>query len=407
MSTFKAVILKGSTHEKDDGTSNIKIRITHLRKVAYISTDMYVIPDDMNSKTGWAKAGAKSENFINLRITNLLKKYREKDMSLGDRREHMTVADIKTYILEGKTSSKQIDFFEFVDLYTTRVKTKGTRDQYKYTCDSLKKFVGEQLPVSEITINFLFRYEAWLRSGGTKNGIINYMTTFRSLFNKCRDWYNNEDLDQILIPQYPFRKYKMPKRAIHTKQNHLSIEQLKMFINYKHENKREQFASDMFLLMFYLMGIEAKDLFHIGKPVNGRVYYDRFKTGKDFSIKLEPEALEIINRYPGQLRLINASERFGLHKSFYREINNQLRGENAHQITGIFPKLGIAKRPTTKWARHTWATIARNKAGVAKDDVALCLGHQDAGNKVTDIYIEYDYSIQDATNRKVIDQISC
>jgi hypothetical protein len=65
----------------------------------------------------------------------------------------------------------------------------------------------------------------------------------------------------------------------------------------------------------------------------------------------------------------------------------------------------IPKHPTTKWARHTWATIARNECKISKDDVALCLGHEDEDNNVTDMYIKYDYSIIDVCNRKVIDMI--
>jgi len=83
-----------------------------------------------------------------------------------------------------------------------------------------------------------------------------------------------------------------------------------------------------------------------------------------------------------------------------------LHGEKHHNITGIFPSLGIRKKVTTKWARHTWATIARNECRINKDDVALCLGHEDSDNKVTDMYIKYDYSIIDESNRKVIDFIN-
>jgi integrase len=159
------------------------------------------------------------------------------------------------------------------------------------------------------------------------------------------------------------------------------------------------------LLMFYLIGIEAKDLFYLKKPINGRVSYTRFKTGRELSIKLEPEAIEIINRYPGEKLLLNVSERFALHKNFFRAVNNHLSGENSHKIEGVFPKLKIAKHPTTKWARHSWATIARNECKISKDDVALCLGHEDEDNNVTDMYIKYDYSIIDESNRKVLDII--
>ncbi len=41
MASFNAVILKSTTDLKNDGTTNIKIRMTHNRKLSYISTDLY------------------------------------------------------------------------------------------------------------------------------------------------------------------------------------------------------------------------------------------------------------------------------------------------------------------------------------------------------------------------------
>lgn len=404
MSTFKAVILKGDLHTKRDGTSNIKIRITHNRKADYIPTDLYVVVDNMDNKQGLVVSGVNRE-FINHRITTIINGYQEKDIRLGDRRQHMTVQQIKDHLLNGKNSSAEIDFFEFSNQYIKSIRIAGTAEQFTALVASLKSFQGEKLPVNEITLNFLIRYETFLRSRGVKNGVINYMRTFRALFNKCRDHYNDDDRGIVLITHYPFKKFKMPERTTEAREHALTLAEVKKFINYKPVNEGEQFAKDMFLLMILLIGIEAKDLFYLDKPKKGRIFYDRFKTSRLYSIKPEPEALEIINRYKGEKLLLNVSERFELHKSFYRTINNYLTGEKSHHIMGLLPKIGIKAKVTTKWARHTWATIARNECRINKDDVALCLGHEDVDNLVTDMYIKYDYTIIDNSNRKVIDKI--
>jgi hypothetical protein len=70
------------------------------------------------------------------------------------------------------------------------------------------------------------------------------------------------------------------------------------------------------------------------------------------------------------------------------------------------PKIGIHKKVTIKWARQTWVTIARSECRINKDYGLLCLVHEDTDNKVTDMYIKYDYSIIDESNRKVIDFIN-
>ena len=404
MATFKAVILKSSKDIKADGTTNIKIRITHRRKINYIATDIFIYYTQMDNKTG--KVKGKNQNYINLRINDWVQKCLKIDIQLGNRRDFMSVAEIKSHILSGDPSNQILDFFGFANKLIEKTKQNGTRANYTNLTASLQKFTGQQLPFAEINLSFLHRYETYLYNRGVKNGIINYMVTFRSIFNKAKDYYNDEDINIIRIPHYPFKRYQMPKRKINSKEHILTINELQMLMNYKHSNPGEEFAKDMFLLMFYLIGIESIDLFNLKPSSKGRVYYDRYKTGHSYSIRLEPEAKKIIKKYTSKTHLINVSDRFKINKSFCKYINNYLHGEKSHNITGILPKLQIKKPVTTKWARHTWATIARNDCRINKDDVALSLGHQDSNNRVTDMYIKYDYSIIDDSNRKVIDFVN-
>ena len=63
----------------------------------------------------------------------------------------------------------------------------------------------------------------------------------------------------------------------------------------------------------------------------------------------------------------------------------------------------IAFLNITYIGRHTWASLARNKAGVPKADIDFCLGHVNNDYKMADIYIDIDYSICDKANRAVLD----
>ena len=56
-------------------------------------------------------------------------------------------------------------------------------------------------------------------------------------------------------------------------------------------------------------------------------------------------------------------------------------------------------------ARHTWATLAVNEAGVDKYTVHLALNHVDDKTAVTDIYIRKSWVPIDEANRKVIDYV--
>lgn len=401
MATYKSVILTGKNDIKRDGTTNVKIRIWHKNKPAYIPTELYVIPSQMNNKTGLAESGD-NVSHINLIITQWLLKCRTVDMTFGEKRNRLSALDIKKLILNKEEYASGIDFYAFTNQLVASTKVNETSRQYHFCAERLKAFAGPSLYFSDINLNFLLRFEAFLYANGARNGIINYMTTFRAIFNKARHLYNNEDTGQISIPHYPFSKYQIPKRKPHSKDHVLTKDEMKQLMNYKPINAGEELAQDMFLLMFYLIGIEAKDLFFLSKAIKGRINYIRFKTERPYSIKIEPQAQAIIDKYANQNYLLNFQDSFSLSTSFLRKINNNLSGNKAAKIKGIFSQLGIPKKVSTKWARHTWATFARNDCRIDKDDVALCLGHQDSDNPVTDMYVKYDYSIIDDSNRKVI-----
>ena len=104
-------------------------------------------------------------------------------------------------------------------------------------------------------------------------------------------------------------------------------------------------------------------------------------------------------------RLINMSDRYGNYLDWQKYVNIELKKIGV-SITKELKKndleASFPQNISTNWGRHTWATIARNDCRINKDDVALCLGHEDCDNKVTDVYIQYDYSIIDESNRKVL-----
>lgn len=54
-------------------------------------------------------------------------------------------------------------------------------------------------------------------------------------------------------------------------------------------------------------------------------------------------------------------------------------------------------------ARHTWATIAVNEAGVDKYAVHQALNHVDEKMRITDIYIKKSWDVIDKANRKLLD----
>ena len=164
----------------------------------------------------------------------------------------------------------------------------------------------------------------------------------------------------------------------------------------------------MFMLMFYLIGINAADLF-LAKPDsidNGRLEYKRAKTGKLYSIKIEPEAMEIINRYRGNNYLLNIMDEYKDYKNFLHRMGIALKEIGNMERVGRGGKKvrePLFKDLSSYWSRHTWATIAAS-IDIPKETISEALGHS-IGSEVTSIYIKFDYKKVDEANRKVIDHI--
>jgi len=401
MATIRAIILKGKIHIKDDKTTNIKIRVTHNAKVQYIATDLYVNPDCF--KNGYA-TGPNSD-FINMRIIDYIGKYQRRYLELGNLSSGMTVAELKNQISQDKTHS--IDFIKFAEDYIVQLASDGKLGSVRAVrgfIANLKKYRAK-VQFSDINSQFLQGFETYMKRAGVGNGVQSYMARFRVIFNKGREQYNDEDRGIIRISNYPFKKYRIIPPVVHAVENSLSIAQLHQFINYKPVTHREKLASDMFLLMLWLVGLNTKDLYHLPKPNrNGRIIYNRAKTGHAFSVKFEPEAEQIATAYAGVVKLLSVDKTYTDYLNFQKACNIGLKSIckniRKNEIQPDFPA-----KITTNWARHTWATIARNNCRIPKHDVALCLGHEDTNNRVTDMYIKYDYSIIDEANRKVIDII--
>ncbi len=105
---------------------------------------------------------------------------------------------------------------------------------------------------------------------------------------------------------------------------------------------------------------------------------------------VQPEAKEILDKHN------TFSKLYSNYKNFNQALNKGLK--QVGEMEGI-PKL------TFYAARHSWATIAANECKVDKYTIHQALNHTDETMRVTDMYINTDWSAVDQANRKVIDYV--
>lgn len=392
---------------KSDGTCLLKMAVRAKKLARYISLDIYLSPDQWDDETKSVKENHPMQTKLNLAISRKLHlaesvminyAVQDKDPSVDE------AADAVREIL-GKPKIEKVEkpvtntfgarFERFAD---SRPKPK-TQEVYRHTMNRLDLLMNgwRELTFDEINIDWLKKFDNELEKTGAAVNTRNiHFRNIRAVFN--------EAMDDEITKNYPFRKFKL--KTVETEKRSLTVEQLRMLWNYPCEEYQRPYL-DMFKLMFMLCGINMIDLFNLKGLVNGRVVYDRAKTGRHYSIKVEPEAMAIIERYKGTDWLLNIHDRYKSHTNYGKDMNDALQSIGEwHRLPGrggkkelhpLFPGL------STYWSRHTWATIAA-EIDVPDAVISQALGHRPE-NRVTDIYIRRNPKKVDDANRRVLDYV--
>lgn len=427
MITIKGDILPHQ--KKKDGTWNVKIRITYQRVSKYLPTNMFVAAEHLNTK----KTEIKSKEKLK-KIGLIEDEYREmvEDIAITESLDTKKIIDYIAKRLQKKKNS-EVDFADFISgIITTRKIAAAAINEkdkvatgYQTVLNSLKDFFkSDKILITQITAKRLKGFEEYLKTQRkvlrpdkhgvlvertlepVNNGINNYMRDIRALFNDAVEAYNDEDENEIIIHHTPFKKYKIPKPEPSQKRA-LKIEVIKKIrdINLDEDSGLKVLGRDVFMMSFYLVGINNKDLFKATRLKNGKLTYNRSKTEKRredkalIEIKIEPEISDLLIKYadPEGRRVFNFYHQYKNIDNFNRAVNTGL-----HQIS---EDLNLGKKVTSGYARTSWGTIARNKCKISKDDVDLALNHIDPRHKLVDMYIEKDFSLIDEANRKVLDTL--
>lgn len=381
------------------GRYPIRISINKLRTTVYIATGFSLFQKE------WNQSRCVCISHPHRQYINQVLQQKLLDAQLFDLKEQMkegysklTAAELKAMICsDGELSSKG-DFEEYY-VKVADTKSESTKALYLHTLSRIKAYIGDkisELNFTDITPEWLIKFDAYLtQTAPSANARSIHMRNIRAVFNSA--------LDDEKISNYPFRKFKIKQTK--TVKRSLSVEKLRSLFEYPCQPYQRRHI-DMFKLIFMLRGINMADLSHLKRIEDGRINYERAKTHKLYSVKVEPEALEIIEKYRGKDWLLDIMDRYGKHQDYTKRANRSLQaiGElkilpgkgGKKDITPAFPGL------TMYWARHTWATVAAS-LDIPKEVIAAGLGH--GSDTVTDIYIDFDETKVDRANRMILDWV--
>ena len=364
----------------------LKISVTVNRAVSYIPTGIRLLPSDWNPSSLKAKSPAVQQT-ADLKMADVITIIR--DQARRGKLDGLNAREVRDVILEEMTPgevkpARLLDVFR--DVASDPKKKPRTREIYEATIARILAFddKAHRLTFSDIGIGWLDRFDAFLAKTSPKKNARNiHMRNIRAVFNYARK--------RQLTSSYPFINYEIHSEP--TDHRVLSVEQLRRLFSADLPSWKKRYV-DFFELSFLLIGMNTEDLLHAERINAGRLEYRRAKTGRPYSIKIEPECMEILRSRPGKRFILDILDTYASTAHWTSKVDNVLKD--------IAMELGLPPF-SMYWARHSWSTIAMNELDVPWSTVRAALGH--SGGKVTDIYIDFDLGKIDLANRQMIDYV--
>lgn len=374
---------------KLDKSRKVSIVVSHKGQRRRIPTNIVLTDSDVS------RSGKISSRKVQKAIDDKINLLKDKlyDLEIDLLGKDVDIDWIFSHITK---ESETLDFFGYAEKWIERSANKGKKN-YSIMLNSLERFNQcRKLPFSLIDYSFLNRYKDYLDGHPRAQSL--YLGNIRHLFNEAIKEYNTDD--KKVITNNPFEKFTIPKDIPNTKNRVISEENLVKVFNFK-GTRRIGMARDCYIMSFCLMGMNSVDMYECTQYKNGVLAYDRAKTrdkrADNAHIEIEvPDVIKpLFKKYKGTSRVFDFYMKYSNSGSFNKHINKGL-----HYIAD---KLGIPRFDFYS-ARHTWASIARNKLGIDKYTIHEALNHV-SDLDITDIYIQKDYTNINKANAKVVDYL--
>ena len=391
------VKFRPSTSENKEGT--IYYQIIQNRVIRQLKTDyrlfMYewneancTIIIENNSRQNYLQSIEERIEWDIKRLQNIIKQ-------LENKRSKYTADDVISIFQKQANEQSLFNFMQGVIAQLQQMGKQRTSETYRCTLKSFMQFrEDEDVLLADVNSDLMLMYEAYLRGRGlTKNSTSFYMRILRAVYNRAVE-------KDLTTNRNPFKHVytgidKTIKRAIPLK----AIKQIKN-LDLSLQPSLD-FARDMFLFSFYTRGMSFIDMAYLKKKdlSNSILSYRRRKTGQQLFIRLEKCMQEIVDKYEKPLseyllpiiKPMNGDERTQYQNAMYL-INRKLKE--------IGKMVGVQVPLTMYVARHSWASVAKNK-NVPISVISEGMGHD--SEMTTQIYLaSLDTAVVDKANKMIL-----
>ncbi len=396
MATIKLAVLKHT--QSKDGSYKIRIAIGHRSETHYIVTKYKV--NSPSEFVGGIVTRVPNAHEINVKLRNLLNDYDERLERIPSPDDY-TCKELRDLLKSMRHHSSTATFSQVSEQYQKELTEDGRGSYAGMLQNSLRlfrDFSGGDMFLSEISTVTISEFERWLKRKGLSQ-------TYTSMtLSMTRTIINRAIRAQLVTYQlHPFAYWKRP--ADEEREIDISVEELAAIRDAQPKLKKQRIARDLFMLSYYLGGINLIDLLNIDFRGVSVLEYVRHKSrntktsDKRISFTIQPEAKELIkkwtNRNTGKL---DFGYKFS-YKNFLQFITRSIKS--------LAKDLDIQnyKKVCYYTARKSFVQHGFD-LGISLEVLEYCIGQSVKNNRPIFNYLKIMRKHADVAIRQILDNLS-
>ena len=399
MTTLTPVIFKAK--KLKDGSHKIRIAVRHKSITSYIVTRFVVEENQFKNGQVIKRPDA---SVLNKKIRLLLDEYQERLDAIRNPNLY-TCSQLKNMIV--CTENEEVTFQKVSDDFLKELKTENRKSYYlsiervsryfvEFTQGDIKYLETQgDINLSDITPQVIQNFTSFIRKRGVKE------VTVSTLMAQLKSIINRAIRSQLVsYPIHPFVSTKIVSSPV--RKLDLTLESFDRIRKSTPDRKKTMMAKDLFLLSFYLGGINLIDLMNIDFR-GDKIEYSRSKTKGRMqndcivSLTIPEEAKEIINRW--------MVKRTGKLDFGYKFTYHNFSQYVTYSLQKLAEETGIDERISFYSARKTFAQFA-SEIGIPDAVIDYCLGHSDKNKGIIRYYTKVRQKQADMAIKRVIDYVS-
>lgn len=394
MTTFSIVIVP--TKRLANGKHRIRIAVAHQAQTRYIATP-FILDSISQLKKGRV---VRHENAaqINLCLQRTINEYILILSSIKHANQLTCTQLIHSIQEEERKKYLTFDVIakEFLSTLQSESRIKSYK-LYKTAISHFNRFLKKEhdIPLEQIRPSHIHQYQKFLEKRELSNTTVRiYLTLIKVILNYAIK------MDYIHYKVHPFAACILPSSRIRNLD--LTVEELKSLRDVSLKEQNLLIVRDLFMLTYYLGGINLKDLLDYHFEENNLILsYIRHKTYRtkhgenEIVFSIQPEAQQIISKY----RTDKGFLKFGPYESY-----NKVYSLIYRYLSRIAREAGITSSISYYSARKSFAQHGYN-IGIQIETIEYCIGHSMKSNRPIGNYIRVMRSHADIAMRRIFDEL--